>query len=424
MRVAIAAAGREERRPARPGYDAIVDLLPRIVADTMAYALVKLTFEIREDRCVPCEPEPLLHDLRDEDAQPRLVPGTDFWPVKQATDFVVRGSAFAPDGQPVEDMLVFVTVDGRRKPVAVLGEREISWNGSGAPRIGPPRPFTEMPLTWENAYGGIDFRVPIPEMSGPGQQVVLEVDHPGLYPRNPFGRGYLVEPSEVLEMTMPTLEDPSDRLTAERLVIRDPRLWYLQPMPWCYDWTHPVMFPRVVFVGGGADAWYPAPEDERLPEVARGLVEPRFRSRVGGSGIFADERHRFLQGASHGFTFRELPERARVKLEGLHPEHPTLEFDLPRRPKLELLLDGKRQRPEPRLHHVVCRPAEERLTMVWGVCAKMPRTFLPGIHKHIPLALRFEGDAPIEYETPVPVREKIEAGRAAQASAGSEEESP
>lgn len=413
----------EERQPVRSDYDAVIDLLPRILSDSVAYALVKRTYAIRGERCVLREAEPLHYDLRDEEAKPRLVPGTDFWPVKQATDFVVQGSAHARGGRPVEDMLVSVTVDGRRKRVAVHGEREITWNGHGVPHIGLPQPFTEMPLTWENAYGGIDFRVPIPEMDGPGQQIVLDVDHPGLYPRNPFGRGYLVEPGEVPGMTMPTLEDPSDRLTADRLVVRDPRLWYQQPMPWCYDWTHPVMFPRIVFVGGGADAWYPGPEDTEMPEVARGLLEPGYRSKLGGdAGIFSDERQRFLQGASHGFTFTELSAEARVTLKGLHPERAVLDFELPRAPKLALLMEGKRKRITPRLHHVVCRPAEERLTMVWGVSAKLPRTFLPGIHKHIPIALCVEEDAPVEYATPTPVRERIEAGRAAQAAAEEKEE--
>jgi len=412
----------EEREPVRPDYDAIVDLLPRVVSDTVAYALVKRTYEIRDKRCVLRRAEPLLHDLRDEEAQPRLVPGTDFWPQKQATDFVVQGSAWARDGQPVEDMLVSVRVDGRRKRIAVCGEREITWNGRGVPHIGPPRPFTEMPLTWENAYGGIDFRVPIPEMDGPGQEVVLEVDHPGLYPRNPFGRGYLVEPGEVPGMTMPTLEDPSDRLTAERLIVRDPELWYRQPLPWCYDWTHPVMFPRVVFVGGGADAWYPGPEDTEMPEVARGLLEPGYRSRSADGRIFSDHRQRFLQGASHGFTFTELAAGARVTLKGLHPERPAIGFELPPEPKLALLVEGKRKHVTPRLHHVVCRPAEERLTMVWGVTSRLPRAFLPGIHKHIPLAVCVEEDAPVEYETPTPVRERIEAGRAAEAAAAEKEE--
>lgn len=411
-----------ERQPVRPDYDAVVDLLPRIQADSVAYALVKRTYEIRGTRCLPRPPEPLHHDLRDEEAQPRIVPDTDFWPVKYATDVVVRGSAYARDGRPVDRMLVSVAVEGHRKQLAVFGEREITWNDSGTPHVGPPQPFTEMPLTWENAYGGIDFRVPVPEMDGPGQQVVLEVDHPGLYPRNPFGRGYLVEAGEVPEMTMPPLEDPRDLLTAERLVVGDARLWYRQPLPWCFDWTHPVMFPRVVFVGGRADAWYPGPEDAQMPEVARGFLEPGYRSTLGEAGIFSDRGLRFLQGASHGLTFPRLPDGARVTLEGMHPERPVLTFEVPRAPRLELLMDGSRRRLTPRTHHVVCRPAEGRLSVVWGVSAKLPRTFLPGIHRHIPLALRVDDDAPVPYETPPTIRDRIEAGRAAQGAAAQEQE--
>ena len=50
--------------------------------------------------------------------------------------------------------------------------------------------------------------------------------------------------------------------------------------------------------------------------------------------------------------------------------------------------------------------------MVYGATAEMPRAFIPGIHRRIPLAIRIDDDAPLVYETPLTVKERIERGEA------------
>ena len=65
------------RVPARPHYDAVVGLDPRPgLEPAFAFALVKLTYEIKGATAVLSEPEPLLHDFwSDEKLQPRFPPG-------------------------------------------------------------------------------------------------------------------------------------------------------------------------------------------------------------------------------------------------------------------------------------------------------------------------------------------------------------
>lgn len=399
-----------ERRPASTRYDALVDLLVEDHVARRAYALVKLSYAVGGGRCERAEARPLEKDFRDPECKPPLPPGTDFWPYKERPDFAVRGVAYAPDGQPVTRMRVKASVGRREKAIEVFGDRPVRWRAPESLRFEPPEPFESMPLVWERAYGGLDWRAPLPEPLSPAQQFLLQSDHPGLYPRNPWGRGYLTEAGEVPDFLLPNLEDPSDLLAPERLVTGDPRAWWRQPLPWTFEWLSVGTFPRYLTLGLGADAWYPAPDDAELPEVRRGWLRPDWRSYYEeGPSPHTD----LFQEASHGLTLDFDPFGAPVVLEGMHPERPELRFDLPReKPSVEFELEGRSRKVEPRLHHAVCHPDEELVTLTYGAVVDLPRAFVPGVHREIPVALRVDGDEPIPFPTPTPVREEIEAARA------------
>ena len=222
--------------------------------------LVKHTYRIEGARCVLDKAEPLLFDYRAEDQEPRLSPGTDYWPRKDATDVVVQGLAFAPGGRPVPQMSVGVEVGAVSKWGRVFGTRRITWTRGGHPKIGQPEPFASMPLVLANAYGGVDWRVAVTEEDPDMANIMAmfhDTDHPGLYPRNPFGKGYFVDPDPLPEAEMPNIEDPDDLLTEERLVVHDPRNWWRQPLPWTFDWTPATTFPRYALSLPGVDAWVP-----------------------------------------------------------------------------------------------------------------------------------------------------------------------
>lgn len=101
---------------------------------------------------------------------------TDFAFRKPRCDVVANGYAYAPGGRPVERVPVGIKVGNWSKLFEVVGHRE--WRA-----IGPvftstaPQPFIKMPITYDNAWGGIDKLNPEDKL-------------PGAYLRNPVGTGW------------------------------------------------------------------------------------------------------------------------------------------------------------------------------------------------------------------------------------------
>ncbi|GDY14333.1 hypothetical protein LBMAG53_32110 [Planctomycetota bacterium] len=401
------------RVPARPTYDAEVLLMPLRGETTHAHALFKRTYTFdRNGRCVLAPPEPLLHDWRDPAVERPLLGGSDFWLTKPRTDLVVQGAVCAPEAQQVVRMRAGIVIGSVRKEIAVSGPRAITWR-SGRPVIGDPAPFTTVPMAWSEAYGGIDWRVAVPGAATMTDNEKIEAairtrfDHPGMYPRNPFGRGYLVETGEVEKLFAPCLEDPADLLTADRLVIRDPATWWRQPLPWCLDWTNLIMFPRAGWFAPSVEPWYPVTDDATLPEVQRGLLPADYRShRAEGVDL------RFFQGASHGLAIDRPATGATLRITGMHPERTSLDVVLPpTQAEITFVIEGRSTRTAARLHHVVVRPSDGVLTLVFASETALARPFIPGIHKHIPVAASLDGDDPVPFPTPPTARERMAAAQ-------------
>lgn len=90
----------------------------------------------------------------------------DIAPVKPAAEVIVNGTAYAPNGKPVQEMQVGLRISNVRKILNVAGDR-IYDSGS----YSQPHPFMTMPIVYERAYGG----------TAPDGRVE---------PRNPVGVGY------------------------------------------------------------------------------------------------------------------------------------------------------------------------------------------------------------------------------------------
>jgi hypothetical protein len=400
------------RKSVRPLYDAVVELEPKPKGEFpgFAYVLVKTTYTVTNGRAVLTEPEPLNFDIyRDETLDPKMPPGSDYWISKAATDVVIQGSAFARGGKPVPSMQVSASIGQTSKRIAVFGRRAVMWTPDGRLAIAPPEPFTEMALTYWNAYGGLDPRVPIPEderemymmLSAQG----LTFDHPGAYPRNIIGKGYLVSPEPILDFEMPNLEDPDDLLTRERMVVGSPELWYKQPMPWCFDWTNGLMYPRLLY--SELDAWFPCPDDSALPEVRRHFLPSRLAQRMSQTPEIARE---YYQEASLGMVIRQPITGQQVSLVGMHPEEPLVSFVIPPDPPIEIEVDGTRSAVVPRLTNLVIRPAGKKFyTVHFARTADLPRAFIPEIHKDIPISARIARDTPLRYESPATIRDRLAA---------------
>jgi hypothetical protein len=80
---------------------------------------------------------------------------SDYAPHKPRCDVLLNGSAYAPGGKAAERVMVSLRVDSLHKSFDVVGKRV--WQRSlGAVIDTPPEPFTVMPISYDNAFGGID----------------------------------------------------------------------------------------------------------------------------------------------------------------------------------------------------------------------------------------------------------------------------
>jgi uncharacterized protein YjbI with pentapeptide repeats len=99
---------------------------------------------------------------------------------KARAEFLVKGSAYTAEGRPAVACAPRVQLGNLAKTLRVTGNRQ--WQ-SGAPTA--PEPFTMMPLTWENAFGGPDYK------------------------QNPLGKGIAKVPTDRGEVQpLPNVEDP------------------------------------------------------------------------------------------------------------------------------------------------------------------------------------------------------------------------
>jgi len=79
----------------------------------------------------------------------------DFALDKPLTDVLIVGKAVAPDRSRVQSLAVRLDVEGRSKQLLVHGDRQ--WVDAGGSLVpSDALPFTEMPLTFDRAWGGID----------------------------------------------------------------------------------------------------------------------------------------------------------------------------------------------------------------------------------------------------------------------------
>src|SRR5690606_10798109 len=95
------------------------------------------------------------------------------------------------------------------------------------------------------------------------------------------------------------------------------------------------------------------------------------------------------------------------------PEHAAMQFTLPEFiPSFVFRVDGNPYPAQPRMHSIILQPAEQTLSMVFAAQIELPRRFILGVHKYIPLEVSIAGDRPLVYEAPMPIREEIAKGMA------------
>lgn len=200
---------------------------------------VKATFVVDpDDSCrMAMIQKPVLRAPRFSDIAgvPLLLEDADLVLPKPATDVIVHGHAYAPQGKPTRELTVSFAVGPIRKSLVVVGDR--LWERSLQPSLSVPERFVRMPLTYERAFGGIDRRANPPQHD----------------PRNPVGRGFVTEPRHAVGQIAPNIEHPQTRiLRADQ-----------RPPPAGFGPISPSWSPRVELAGTHDDAWleqqYPLP---------------------------------------------------------------------------------------------------------------------------------------------------------------------
>ncbi len=313
-----------------------------------------------------------------DEQQPLLVPSsepdnaireTDVTPIKTGTDLVVLATAYAPRAG-TREMSVRIGVAGAFWEYAVIGDRRCSYHGPGAIEFSAPESFEEMPLRYERAYGGVDDAVPDPPIEVVTDALKL---HPGIYPRNHVGRGYVVHETPAIDgLFLPNIEHPRQRLTPATLVTRGPQNWWRQPTPWSCDWFDKAWYPRITYFGLLPDH---LPDDDRnLAEVRLGLVAPGQNKRHSRLRLEDAIDARFANAASPGLVLPFLRGDETLSFEGVSREGP-ISFRLPGPgPKMFVRFEGRAHEVRAVPHRILVSTEEMAAYVVWHGAWPTPRS--------------------------------------------------
>jgi len=283
--------------------------------------VVKATFAIDEkgnleiaDEQVPPTVAP---EYRGEPGTSSLLYEQDLIAAKPRTDVYLNGVAHAPGGRPRTEVEVALKTPAGTKVVIVRGDR--TWRGGvvGAPQPSEPRPFVEMPITYERAYGGYDNKDP-------------DARKHRLYEQNPVGTGFVTKPEHRLGMPMPNIEWPGkDFETA--------------PAGFgavCSYWQ-----PRRAFQGTYDDAWM---------KTQKPLLPVDYDPHALQCAPRDQQTNGHLRG---GEAFA---------MTNMHPSRPVISFSLPRRNFGLLTVVGSKQLPhQAEIHTIVIEPARPRVIVTW-----------------------------------------------------------
>jgi hypothetical protein len=231
------------------------------------------------------------------------------------TAVIVNASAHAPEGKPVQQIDVGVSVGPLNRTLRVFGERR--WErGLIGMRITKPESFTEFPIHYESAFGG--------RCTGDDS----------VYESNPVGIGYYSDSTHAVEQRLPNIEDP-------QLLIHS---WKDRPPPAGWAAIPPAWPSRKRLAGTADEEWMRT----RAPLVPRDF-DPSF----------------FNAGAAGMVTSEPLTGGENVVLVNLSRQ-PRIRFDLPR-VFFNILthVGNQRIRQVEQLDRIVIEPEQQQVILVW-----------------------------------------------------------
>jgi hypothetical protein len=243
-----------------------------------------------------------------------LLYDTDVPERKTATDVIVNGTAYAPDGRAMPQWKANLRVGPINKTLLITGPR--FWQkGLLSPTLSEPEPLQSLPLSYRHAFGGTHNKM--------------------AYPQNPIGCGYYQNASTLFDRAIPNIEYASTPIrTPNDLTI--PAGFTALPSHWQ---------PRLAFAGTYDSKW----ENHRFP-----LLPEDFNPLFYQSAPLDQQVPGFLKGG-------EL-----VEITHLSPVN-RLQFYLP---IVSFLLrtyftGGHVEIHRANLHTVIIEPDNHRVILVW-----------------------------------------------------------
>lgn len=338
------------------------------------------------------ESTPLVVDAVPDPANLELLAAdSDLWPYKPQTDVVVLGHAYGEE--PL--FRATISVGAHRTSLQICGERRAGLLSDGRIEFMAPLPLSEgrLALSPTFSYGGHDvaseaeFGNPLEPFRG---KFGTDIDPTLLsicrYPRNPWGRGYVVRGTKdaVESALLPQIEDPHDLITPARLVAERPARWPGMPLPVSCGWLPYGAFVRLACLRVVPNGDRP---EKPLPEIANGWLPANI---LDHSLPTAEDAFRLSQGAWPAMRCGALTGGEIVTLERLHRRFVRLSLTLPKRP--DLRIDGRQGKltvTKPVLHTLLIEPDLDRVTLVWRGSERALRPYTEDELKRMPFIARF-----------------------------------
>jgi len=322
-----------------------------------------------------------------DELEPGLLPSQQAVPellaYSSGTDVMVRAHARPP--HPVAGMKVGVVVGSLRHYAKVTGKRLVDREGDRLV-FTPPETFEAMPLRYELAYGGVDrdFEAMVLEealaqhdpqdlrrMAAVAQDFLQGVP-PAAYPRNPYGKGYVLVGGQekMVGKELPNVELDQDRLSPERLWPSKATRWMEMPVPAGFDYMDVGMYPRTAMMGL-PPLWEGDPD--QISEVTSGQVPPRF---CRGNVLYAEREAvpemihpEVVRCAPIGLRAPFLKGDEVVTLYGMDPAEPVMGVYLPgERPVFRIPAmgpGGREVEVDTQLYHLFIDVDKRSLSLVW-----------------------------------------------------------
>ncbi|CAN5898793.1 DUF2169 domain-containing protein [soil metagenome] len=297
---------------------------------------------------------------------------SDLFVQKKYCDVVIKGNARCYG--KLKKFSAGIVLGNKQFIIGVQGNQKIYLDNYGKIKFGDIEQIEEVPLRYDFAYGGKDteaekkIQLPAAEIQAAMPNVDWYADSPFRYPRNPEGKGYLVEMSKdmIEQLEIPNLQDPEYLLTAENILVGDINRWTEMPIPYATGWISHVWVPRFLYTGL---AEFPYGNARALKEMKMKWVEPDIYEKKDPAKSF---NYRFFNGGHYALQLDLNHYIKECTLINIHPLNKKITIKIPNeRPKI--WVDGRKgilKETIPVMHTILIEPDHNRLSIIW--CGNAP----------------------------------------------------